>query len=207
MTANYFAGKMPILALRGLAVFPDQTIHFDVGRVKSVLALDAAMKADQHILLIPQKDLLVDDPKLVDLCNVGVIAHVKQVLKAQNENLRVLVTGVHRAKIMEVSQTEPYLAGYVESIPTHPVTDNARSVALRREAVAVYGSYLDHAEQPVQVIQLKIMDSDDCGFIADTIAQNSGIDFKDKCKLLAQLNPIRRLETAVKLLKQEVEVL
>ena len=207
MTENYFAGKMPILALRGLAVFPDQTIHFDVGRVKSVLALDAAMKADQHILLIPQKDLLVDDPKLVDLCNVGVIAHVKQVLKAQNENLRVLVTGVHRAKIMEVSQTEPYLAGYVESIPTHPVTDNARSVALRREAVAVYGSYLDHAEQPVQVIQLKIMDSDDCGFIADTIAQNSGIDFKDKCKLLAQLNPIRRLETAVKLLKQEVEVL
>ena len=204
---NYFAGKMPILALRGLTVFPDQTIHFDVGRVKSVLALDAAMKADQHIMLIPQKDLLVDDPKLVDLCNVGVIAYVKQVLKAQNENLRVLVTGVHRAKIMEVSQTEPYLAGYVESIPTHPVADNARSVALRREAVAVYGSYLDHAEQPVQVIQLKIMDSDDCGFIADTIAQNSGIDFKDKCKLLSQLNPVRRLELAVKLLKQEVEVL
>ena len=207
MTENYFAGKMPILALRGLTVFPDQTIHFDVGRVKSVLALDAAMKADQHIMLIPQKDLLVDDPKLVDLCNVGVIAHVKQVLKTQNENLRVLVTGVHRAKIMEVSQTEPYLAGYVESIPTHPVADNARSVALRREAVSVYGSYLDHAEQPVQVIQLKIMDSDDCGFIADTIAQNSGIDFKDKCKLLSQLNPVRRLELAVKLLKQEVEVL
>lgn len=207
MTENYFAGKMPILALRGLTVFPDQTIHFDVGRVKSILALEAAMKADQHILLIPQKDLLVDDPKLVDLCNVGVIAYVKQVLKTQNENLRVLVTGVHRAKIMEVSQTEPYLCGYVESIPTHPVADNARSVALRREAVAVYGSYMDHAEQPVQVIQLKIMGSDDCGFIADTIAQNSGIDFKDKCKLLAQLNPVRRLELAVKLLKQEVEVL
>ena len=207
MTENYFAGKMPILALRGLAVFPDQTIHFDVGRTKSILALDAAMKADQHILLIPQKDLLVDDPKFADLCNVGVIAHVKQVLKTQNENLRVLVTGIHRAKIMEVSQTEPFLAGYVESIPTHPVNDNARNVALRREAVGVYGTYLDHAEQPVQVIQLKIMGSDDCGFIADTIAQNSGMDFKDKCRLLAQLNPVRRLETAVKLLKQEVEVL
>ena len=207
MTENYFAGKMPILALRGLAVFPDQTIHFDVGRVKSILALDAAMKNDQHILLIPQKDLLVDDPKLADLCNMGVIAHVKQVLKTQNENLRVLVTGVHRAKIMEVTQSEPYLAGYVESIPSHPVNDNARNVALRREAVSVYGTYLDHAEQPVQVIQLKIMSSDDCGFIADTIAQNSGMDFKDKCRLLSQLNPVRRLETAVKLLKQEVEVL
>ena len=207
MTETYFAGKMPILALRGLAVFPDQTIHFDVGRPKSILALDAAMKADQHILLIPQKDLLIDDPKLVDLYSVGVIAHVKQVLKTQNENLRVLVTGLHRAKIMEVTQTESYLAGYVESIPNHPVPDNARTVALRREAVSVYGSYLDHAEQHVQVIQLKIMGSDDCGFIADSIAQNSGIDFKDKCRLLAQLNPVKRLEQAVKLLKQEVEVL
>ena len=207
MTENYFAGKMPILALRGLTVFPDQTIHFDVGRTKSILALDAAMKADQHILLIPQKDILVDDPKLSDLFSVGVIAHVKQVLKAQNENLRILVTGVHRAKIMEVTQTEPYLSGYVESIPTHPVADNARSMALRREAVAVYGSYLDLAEQPVQVIQLKIMSSDDCGFIADTIAQNSGMEFRDKCALLGQLNPVRRLETALKLLKQEVEVL
>ena len=207
MTENYFAGKMPILALRGLTVFPDQTIHFDVGRTKSILALDAAMKADQHILLIPQKDLLVDDPKLSDLFSVGVIAHVKQVLKTQNENLRILVSGLHRAKIMEVTQTEPYLSGYVESIPTHPVADNARSMALRREAVAVYGSYLDLAEQPVQVIQLKIMASDDCGFIADTIGQNSGMEFKDKCALLAQLNPVRRLETAVKLLKQEVEVL
>ena len=207
MTENYYAGKLPILALRGLVVFPDQTIHFDVGRPKSVLALDAAMKKDQHILLIPQKDLLEDDPKLVDLCSVGVIAHVKQVLKTQNENLRILVNGLSRARIVEVSQTEPYMAGYVESIPVQQASDNARSLALRREAVAVYGSYLDHAEQPVQVIQLKIMGSDDCGFIADTVAQNSGIDFKDKCRLLAQMNPVKRLELAVKLLKREVEVL
>ena len=67
MSDTIYAGKMPILALRGLTVFPDQTIHFDVGRPKSIRALEAAMKADQHILLIPQKDLLVDDPKLVDL--------------------------------------------------------------------------------------------------------------------------------------------
>ena len=207
MTENYYAGKLPILALRGITVFPDQTIHFDVGRPKSILALDACMKQDQHILLIPQKDLLVDDPKLVDLCSVGVIAHVKQVLKTQGENLRILVTGQSRARIVEVSQTEPYLAGYVESIPTQAAPDSAKSLALRREAVAVYGSYLDHAEQNVQVIQLKIMGSDDCGFIADTIAQNSGIDFKDKCALLAQLNPVKRLEQAVKLLKREVEVL
>ena len=207
MTETYYAGKLPILALRGLTVFPDQTVHFDVGRTKSIRALDAAMKADQHILLIPQKDLLIDDPKLVDLCSVGVIAHVKQVLKTQGENLRILVNGLHRAKIAEVSQTEPYMAGYVESLPNQTVSDSARGVALRREALAVYGQYLEHYDNPGQVIQLKLISSDDCSFVADTIAQNSGIDFKDKCKLLAQMNPIKRLEMAVKLLKREVEVL
>ena len=207
MNETYYAGKLPILALRGLTVFPDQTVHFDVGRVKSMRALEACMKQDQHILLIPQKDILVDDPKLIDLHAVGVIAHVKQVLKAQGENLRILVTGLNRAKIVEVSQTEPYMAGYVESIPNQPSGDSVRALALRREAVAVYNSYVELAEQPVQVIQLKIMASDDCSFIADSIAQNSGIDFKEKCKLLCQLNPIKRLEAAVKLLKQETEVL
>ena len=207
MTETYYAGKLPILALRGLTVFPDQTVHFDVGRVKSIKALESCMKQDQHILLIPQKDILVDDPKLVDLHSIGVIAHVKQVLKTQGENLRILVTGMHRAKIAEVSQTEPFMMGYVESVPCQATTDSARSMALRREAVTVYGQYLEHYEHPVQVIQLKIMSSDDCGYIADAIAQNSGIDFKEKCKLLSQLNPVKRLEMAVKLLKREVEVL
>ena len=207
MSDTIYAGKMPILALRGLTVFPDQTIHFDVGRPKSIRALEAAMKADQHILLIPQKDLLVDDPKLVDLYSMGVIAHVKQILKTQGENLRVLVTGIHRAKITEVSQTEPYFMGFVEAVAEQDATDTVRARALRREATAVYGAYMDLCEQPVHVIQLKIMSSDDSGFIADTIAQNSGIDFKDKCRLLSQLNPVKRLESAVKLLKQEVEVL
>ena len=207
MTETYYAGKMPILALRGLVVFPDQTVHFDVGRVKSIKALEACMKQDQHILLIPQKDLVVDDPKLVDLCNIGVIAHVKQVLKAQGDNLRVLVTGLRRAKIVEVSQTEPFLSGYVESVPNQASSDNVRGVALRREAMAVYGQYLEHYDNPIQAIQLKIMSSDDSGFVADAMGQNSGIDFKDKIRLLTQLNPTKRLELAVKLLKREVEVL
>ena len=207
MTETYYAGKLPILALRGLAVFPDQTVHFDVGRKKSVLALEAAMKADQKILLIPQKDLLVDDPRLIDLYPIGVIAQVKQVLKAQGENLRVLVTGLHRARITEMNQTDPYLAGIVESVPDQQGGDNIRSHALRREAIGVYGMYSDMAEHPGQVIQLKLMSSEDNGFLADTIAQNSSIDIKDKCKLLCMLNPTRRLETAVRLLRQEVEML
>ena len=207
MTDIVYAGKMPILALRGLAVFPDQTVHFDVGRKKSVLALDAAMKADQTLLLIPQKDILVDDPKLIDLYAIGTVCRVKQVLKTQGENLRVLVTGLHRAKITEVNQTEPYLSGIVESVPDQGREDSIRGRALRREANTVYAMYSEMVENPAQVIQLKLIASEDNGFVADTIAQNSGIEFPEKAKLLCMLNPTRRLETAVKLLKQEVEVL
>ena len=207
MTETFYAGKMPILALRGLAVFPDQTVHFDVGRKKSVLALDAAMKADQTLLLIPQKDILVDDPKLIDLYSIGTVCRVKQVLKTQGENLRVLVTGLHRAKITEVNQTEPYLSGIVESVPNIGKEDPIRGRALRREANAVFGMYSELVENPAQVIQLKLIASEDTGFVADTIAQNTGIEFPEKAKLLCMLNPTRRLETAVKLLKQELEVL
>ena len=207
MTETFYSRTLPILALRGLTVFPGQTVHFDVGRPKSVVALEAAMKQDQYILLIPQKDLLVDDPKLSDLYSIGVIAQVKQVLKAQGENLRVLVTGLHRGKITQIHQSEPYLSGTVESVPDQEDTDSVRGRAMRREANITYASYLELCEHPVQLIQLKIMSSDDSGFIADTIAQNSGMDFKDKVKLLCMLNPVKRLETAVKLLKQEVEVL
>ena len=207
MTETFYAGKMPILALRGLAVFPEQTVHFDVGRKKSVLALDAAMKGDQTILLIPQKDILVDDPKLIDLYPIGTVCKVKQVLKSQGENLRVLVTGLRRAKITEVNQTEPYLCGIVESVPDRDSGDSVRGMALRREANAVFTLYSDATDHAAQVIQLKLMASEDNGFVADTIAQNTGIDFPDKAKLLCMLNPTKRLETAVKLLKQELEIL
>ena len=207
MTETIYAGKMPILALRGLAVFPEQTVHFDVGREKSVRALEAAMKADQTLFLIPQKDLLVDDPKLKDLYAIGTVAKVKQVLKTQGENLRILVTGVCRGKITELQQSEPYLEGLVEAVSPTKSTDNVRAHALRREAVSLYGLYLQMSEHPAQAIQLRMMASEDTGFIADAIAQNSGIDFPDKAKMLCQLNPVKRLETALRLLSQEVEML
>ena len=206
MTETMYAGKMPILALRGLAVFPDQTIHFDVGRAKSIHALEAAMKADQTLLLIPQKDMLVDDPRLIDLYSVGTVAKVKQVLKTQGENLRVLVTGICRGKIAELSQSDPYLCGIVEAIPVPEGTDSVRAHAMRREANSLYGLYLQMTEFPAQAVHLRMLSSESSGFIADSIAQNSGIDFADKVKMLCLLNPNKRLEMAIRLLRQEVEM-
>ena len=207
MTETLYAGKMPILALRGLAVFPDQTVHFDVGRTKSVRALEAAMKQDQTLLLIPQKDMTIDDPKLIDLYQIGTVAKVKQVLKTQGENLRVLVSGICRGKITELSQSEPYLSGIIEAVPVPETGDSVRSHALRREANNLYGLYIQVSEYPAQAVQLRMMSSESNGFIADAIAQNSSIDFRDKAKMLCQLNPTRRLEMALKLLSQEIEMM
>ena len=207
MSEHIISGKLPILALRGLVVFPDQTVHFDVGRPKSIQALDSAMKKDQNIFLVPQKDIVNNDPSFEDLYAIGVVAKVKQVLKTQGENLRVLVTGICRAQIKELTQTEPFMAGYIRAVPETEVADSTRAHALRREANGLYAVYSELLEHPAQAVQLRMLGTNNTGFIADSIAQNSGIDFSDKAKMLCQLNPVKRLEMAVKLLRREVEML
>lgn len=207
MSEIYYNSKLPVLALRGMAVFPDQTVHFDVGRVKSALALERAMKDGQLLYLVPQKDIVVDDPGLKDLHPIGCVVRIKQLLRSTGENIRVLVTGLYRAKITELTQTEPFLAGNIESVQEAEQPDSLRSRALRREANNLYGLYLDQVERPAQSIQLKMLSSDSCGFIADSIGQNSGLDYNEKAKLLCQLNTVRRLEMAVRMLRQEVQML
>ena len=207
MSEQLISGRLPVLALRGLAVFPDQTVHFDVGRVKSVKALEEAMKRDQNIMLIPQRDIMDNDPALEDLYPIGTVVKVKQVLHAQGENLRVLVTGICRARIQELTQTEPFLMGQIQSVPETEVMDTTRIHALRREAKNLYALYSELLEHPAQTVQLRMIASENTGFLADSIAQNSGIDYPDKVKMLGQLNPVKRLELAVKLLRREVEML
>ncbi len=207
MSEQVFMGKLPILALRGLAVFPDQTIHFEVGRAKSVLALEQAMKGDQTILLIPQKDIEVDDPQESDLYTMGTVSKIKQILRSPNETIRVLVTGISRARIQELRQTTPFLLGDVMTVPDTEVAESLRSRALRREANALYANYLEMAEHPVQAVQLKMLSSESCGYIADAIGQNSAMDYADRIALLGQVNPVKRLEMAVRILRQETEML
>ncbi len=199
--------KMPILALRGLTVFPDQTVHFDVGRLKSARALEEAMKHDQILFLAPQKDILDDDPDLAGLYPVGTVVRVKQVLKSHGENIRVLVDGLYRAKIEELHFREPYLSGVISQLVEIPSSDGLKARVLRREVTNLFGMYLDMAEHNAQAVQLRIMASSNSGFIADTIAQNTAIDYKEKCKLLCQLNADRRLENLIRILRQELQML
>jgi len=207
MSEIIISNKMPILALRGITVFPEQTVHFVIGRLKSAMALDNAMKNDQLLFLVSQKHINDDDPDLAGLYPIGCVARVKQILRTQGENIRVLVAGLYRAKITELNQTEPFLRGTIEKVPEVPVTDSLRNKAMRREANALYANYLEYVEKPSQSVQLRMLDSDDSGFIADSIAQNSSIEYFEKAKLLCQLNPTRRLESALYMLRQEIQML
>lgn len=196
--------KMPILALRGIVIFPEQTLHFDIGRVKSALALEQAMKTDQRIMLVPQKDLLNEDPGLTDLFPVGTVAKVKQILKSHGDNIRVLVTGLYRARIDELVHSVPYLEGAVAEIDLMEEQTDLKEKVLCREAISLFEHYCEVTEHPSQAVYLRLIASHNCGYIADTILQNCGIEYPEKAKLLCQMNPYKRLEKTIVLLQQEI---
>ena len=208
MSDMIISERMPVLPLRGLTVFPRQLVHFDVGREKSVKALEVAMKGDQRVFLVTQKDILDDDPRESGLYRIGTVGKIKQVLRTQGDMVRVLVEGEYRALVKEFLQLEPCLTGRVESVPEQscdPGTPKAE--ALMREAVMVFDEFLDLIQKPAQELQLRILALHEPGFLADSIGQHATFSYQEKAKLLAQLNPVRRLDMALRLLRQELEVL
>ena len=208
MSEILISEQRPILALRGMTVFPKQMLHFDVGREKSVKALELAMKGDQRIFLVTQKNILDDEPTEKHLYRIGTVAKIKQVLRTQGDLVRVLVEGEYRACIGQLLQTEPCLSGRVESVPEQNSDAGApRAEALMREAVMLFDEFLELLQKPAQELQLRLLAVHEPGFIADTIGQHATFGYQDKAKLLAQLNPVRRLDAAVRLLRHELEVL
>ena len=200
--------RMPVLALRGLTVFPKTTMHFDVGREKSVRALDKAMSNDQRIFLVTQKDILQDDPTFQELYPVGTVVQIRQVLKMPGDTVRVLVYGEYRAKVTDVVQTSPYLCGRVESLPDLEYTaGSAKIEALKRVASQLFDEFTELSQRPVQEVMLKILASEDPGVIADMMTQASTIDFAEKMRVMQQLHPVRRLDIANKLMARELEIL
>ena len=200
--------RMPVLALRGLTVFPQTTMHFDVGREKSIRALDNAMSNDQRIFLVTQKDILDDDPSFDDLYSVGTVAHVRQVLKMPGDAVRILVFGEYRAKLVKGTQTAPYLCACVESLPNAEYTGGtARVEALLRQAAQLFDEFTELSQRPVQDVMLRILASHDPGYVADMMAQASTFGFPEKMRILQQLHPVHRLELTNRLLSRELEVL
>lgn len=100
---------LPVLPLRGIVVFPGCVTHFDVGRSRSARAVEEAMRADQMIFLVAQRDVQCDEPKKTDLYSVGTVAYVRQILRLPGDNMRILVEGKYRAQLTDMIHAEPYL--------------------------------------------------------------------------------------------------
>ena len=200
--------RMPVMALRGLNVFPKMTVHFDVGRQKSIRAVEEAMRSGQEIFLVTQRDIQVDDPGQNDLYQIGTVSVVKQVLRLPGDNIRILVEGQYRATLSECIQTEPYLYGRVESVSDVPYGKNqTKVIALIRQAQFFYDHFLELSGHNAPDGLLAAMDSDDPGYLADYIIQNSSVNYSDKQRVLEQLHPMKRLELACILLGRELDIM
>ena len=110
MSEILLSERLPVLPLRGMTVFPHMLIHFDVGREKSVTAVETAMKLNQQLFLVTQRDILIDDPGKDDLYEMGTIARVKQILKIPGDSMRVLVEGMARAELVSLDTAGPCAA-------------------------------------------------------------------------------------------------
>ena len=199
---------LPTLALRGLTVFPNMMLHFDVARAASIRALDEAMTGGTPIFLVTQKDLMVEEPKQNDLYTVGTICNVRQILRLPGDNVRVMVDGINRGRIVEVTQTEPCLFANVEEISVPEHTHNtAKEEALVRQVYDLFETYCGLSPRVNPETFLNVLANDDPGYIADYIAQNINLRIEDKQAILEELRPLRRLSRLHQLLCREVEVL
>lgn len=198
----------PTMALRGLTVFPNMLMHFDVGREKSALALDNAMNGDQKLFLVTQRDISDDEPEPDALYTIGTIVHVRQILKMPGDSIRILVEGLARGRALDYIQETPFLMAHVEAIEEDTnVKKTKKTEAVIRTSYELYAEYLEFAAKNGTEGLLKIIASIQPGFIADYIAQNSNLKFQDKQEILEELNPIKRLEKLNKILVKEIDIL
>lgn len=200
---------MPVLALRGLTVFPQLMLHFDVGRASSIQALEEAMGENREIFLVTQRDLTVENPAQRDLYAIGTIAEVKQILRLPESGVRVMVEGKSRGRLVELISSEPYITAQVEYLAEIiPSRGNSpRMEAAIRQVYNLMERYTELSDRVTPEIYLKLLASDDPGYVADYAAQNLPLRFEDKQAVLEELRPIRRLDRLCRILSREVEIL
>lgn len=200
---------MPALALRGITVFPNLLLHFDVGRAPSIRALEEAMAGGRDIFLVTQRDLSVETPGCDDLFTIGTIASVKQILRLPENNVRVMVEGKRRGRMLDLLSTDPYLKAEVEPIYSAPAIGNIspRTEAIIRQVYTLMEHYIELSDRVTSEVYLKMLASDNPGYISDYAAQNLPLRFEDKQAILEELRPVKRIERLCRILTREVEIL
>ncbi len=198
--------RLPVLPLRGVLVFPNMVLHLDVGRERSIAALEKAMMKESRIFLITQKDAKTNDPVREDLFEVGTVARIKQMIKLPGGTIRVLVEGLNRAKILELFSEDQILEAKLELVDDPP-GKNAEVEALMRTALYHFEQYIKISRKvPPETLTI-VADIEEPGRFADVIASHLSMKIQQKQEILEALDLKKRLETLNTILGHEMEIL
>ena len=199
---------LPLIPLRGLTVFPNMVIYFDVGREKSIEAVEKAMAGDQKIFLAAQKDIEIDNPSEDDIFNIGTICEIKQIVKMPKNTIRVLVEGIERAKMDEFFDKEELLEASIEKIEIDNEIDHEFE-ALSRKLKDDFFEFLDiTASSGINGVDLfdNLEEEKDLNKVTDLISSYALIKQEDKQDILQTLDLKKRIEKLIFYVKQEIEV-
>ncbi|SDK41502.1 ATP-dependent Lon protease [Sediminibacillus albus] len=198
--------QVPLLPLRGLLVFPAMVLHLDVGREKSVNALEKAMMEDQSIFLAAQKESSVDEPAINDIYRVGTLAKVKQMLKLPNGTIRVLVEGLYRGEIVQFVEDDDQFIVDIQEFKEMKGDKNEEQ-ALMRSLIEQFEQYIKISKKVSQETLDTVTDIDESGRLADIITSHLSLKLKDKQELLEMENVKERLNRLITIISNEREVL
>ncbi|MCD4836234.1 endopeptidase La [Phocea massiliensis] len=201
---------LPLLAMRGLVLFPKMVLHFEVGREKSIKALQDVMEKDRRIFLVTQKDVRVEDPDERALFHVGVVAEVKQIVKSgSGNNLRVLVEGLYRAKLRHLVDTEPYYTAETLEFPLREARPSELNTcdALMRTVKDLFEEYCSLSPKMPKDMVINALISEDPHYVAEYIAANIPLRIEEKQEILIATSPVKRLELLASYLESENDIL
>lgn len=197
---------VPLLPLRGLLVFPTMVLHLDVGREKSVQALEKAMMNDHFIFLTTQKDTSIENPTEDDFFEMGTLTQVKQMLKLPNGTFRVLVEGLKRGKIEKFLRTDEYFEVRIQTYENEEVKD-IEEEALMRMILDLFEQYIKMSKKVSAETFASVQDIEEPGRLADIVASYLPLKLKDKQDLLEKVNVKDRMNAIITFLNNEKEVI
>ena len=200
---------LPAIALRGLVIFPGSTVHFDVGREKSINAINEAMSLDRMIYLVPQVDMDIEDPAQADIYDVGVVAEIKQVLKLQDGLVKVMVDAKYRAKTIDVEKNDKFISAIVKQFPVNKIRSGRENnaEALIRSIKQTFEMYLTVGPKLAKEIVSNVFLTDDANKLCEYIAANIMFRIEDKMSILTENSLEKRMNYVLKFLSNEYEVL
>lgn len=200
---------MPLLALRGIIVFPGMTVNLDVGRDKSINAVNAAMQLDKKILLVTQRDAETADPKREELYNYGVVAEIKQLLKLPSGAIRILIQGLERAELTSLIDApfkDTYLEGFAIPVASIEPEENSETEAMRRVLLQSFEKWLVTGKKVTTEVMLNFKNITTAGEIADIIAGYLTISIDEKEELLELADVKERMHKLHTFLCKELEI-